>query len=168
MQNTWNNLIGHFGDVWASVTLTIGTTFNSAKNFINEVISGINSKLQGLYWPSWVPAIGGKQIFSSGPLPYLAQGGFVSRNTPQLAVIGDNTREGEIVSPESKLQAMADRAAANGGGNMSTVENLLRQLIEAVNAQDRGVYLDGRDISRAVVRNVNMQTQTTGRCPIVV
>ena len=168
LKDAWNSLISNFGDVWATVTLTIGTTFESARNFINEVIDGINSKLQGLYWPDWVPGIGGKQIFSSGPLPkFYAQGGWVARNTPQLAVIGDNRREGEIVSPESKLQAMADRAAANGG-NMSTVEDLLRQLIEAVNAQDRGVYLDGRDISRAVVRNVNKQTQATGRCPIVV
>ena len=40
--------------------------------------------------------------------PRLAQGGFVRANTPQLAVIGDNRRQGEIVAPEDKMQAMAE------------------------------------------------------------
>ena len=161
----WENLTSHFGDITANIGLTLSTTWESAKGFINNAITGLNNQLNGIYWPSWVPAIGGRRVLPWNPIPWLAQGGYVERNTPRLAVIGDNKREGEIVAPESKLQAMADKAA---GGGMSTVEDLLRQLISAVNAQDRGVYLDGRDISRAVVRNVNRQTQATGRCPIVV
>ena len=45
-------------------------------------------------------------------LPRLAEGGYVRANTPQLAVIGDNKREGEIVAPESKIaEAVAQGVA---------------------------------------------------------
>lgn len=36
-------------------------------------------------------------------LPRLAQGGYVKANSPQLAMIGDNRHEGEIVTPENKM-----------------------------------------------------------------
>ena len=36
-------------------------------------------------------------------IPKLATGGYVAANSPQLAIIGDNKREGEIVAPESKI-----------------------------------------------------------------
>lgn len=99
-------------------------------------------------------------------LSQLAQGGYVGRNQPRLAIIGDNTREGEIVSPESKFQTMLDKASQQGSS--AEVISLLTQLLNAVNALDTSTYLDGMEISRAVVRNVNRQTQTTGRCPIMV
>ena len=99
-------------------------------------------------------------------LSFFAQGGYVERNTPRLAVIGDNPREGEIVSPESKFQSMLDRAA--GSADMGEVVQLLGRIASIVGAMDTGVYLDGREITRAVVRNVNQQAQATGRSPIIV
>ena len=39
-------------------------------------------------------------------LPRLAQGGYVKANTPQLAVIGDNKNQGEVVAPEDKMLDM--------------------------------------------------------------
>ena len=100
-------------------------------------------------------------------LQFFAQGGYVERNTPRLAVIGDNRREGEIVSPESKFQSMLDQAVAMGGGNAET-NTLLRQLISAVERNHGAVYLDGRDITRSVVANINRQTQSTGKNPLIV
>jgi hypothetical protein len=56
-----------------------------------------------------VPSIGGKNFgfnlkeVSKVSIPRLATGGYVEANTPQLAIIGDNKREGEIVAPESKI-----------------------------------------------------------------
>ena len=56
-----------------------------------------------------LPGIGGKTLgfnlkeISSASIPRLATGGYVAANTPQLAIIGDNKREGEIVAPESKI-----------------------------------------------------------------
>lgn len=99
-------------------------------------------------------------------LSFFAQGGYVERNTPRLAVIGDNTREGEIVSPESKFQSMLDKAA--GSSDMTEVVQLLERIASIVDGMDTAVYLDGRAITRAVVGNVNRQAQATGRSPIIV
>lgn len=49
-------------------------------------------------------------------IPQLAQGGYVARNNPQLAIIGDNTREGEITAPESKIYDQALKAIKDAGG----------------------------------------------------
>lgn len=96
-----------------------------------------------------------------------ANGGWIPRNTPRLAVIGDNRREGEIVSPESKFQTMLDEATRRGGGS-EVLLPVLNEILSAIESQDHGVYLDGRAITRSVVDGVNAQTRATGRCPIVV
>ena len=49
-------------------------------------------------------------------LSFLAQGGWVAANNPQLAVIGDNKREGEIVAPESKIREQVKQAISEMGG----------------------------------------------------
>ncbi len=72
---------------------------------INLIIDGINSFIAGLNKikiPDWVPAVGGKGI-NIHKIPKLAQGGYVKANNPQLAIVGDNKREGEITAPESKI-----------------------------------------------------------------
>lgn len=96
--------------------------------------------------------------------PKLADGGAVKRNTPTLAMIGDNKREGEIVAPDSKLQAMANAAA--GGGNAET-NALLRQLIEVVSNQNTDVILDGESIKRNVVKRINDHTRATGQPELI-
>lgn len=100
------------------------------------------------------------------PSAWFAQGGWVARNTPQLAVIGDNTREGEIVSPESKFQTMLDKAA--GQGNDAETVRMLGLILQAVQGIDANVYIDSRDVTRAVVGNINRQVQSTGRSPLYV
>lgn len=161
-------------DNFKSKTATLKLVFNAAitnvKAAANAIIDGINARLNGIYWPTFKVAgktVGGGRVFPNNPIPRLAQGGWVARNTPRLAVIGDNPREGEIVSPESKLQAMADRAAG-GGGDLSALLPVLNEILGAIRAMDTGTYLDGAAITRKVVANVNAQTRTTGRCPIVV
>ena len=110
------------------------------------------------------------QVISKGvsgfDLSFFARGGFVERNSPRLAVIGDNSREGEIVSPESKFQTMLDKAAGQGGN--AETNALLRQLISIVGSIDGGVYIDGKAITNTVVSNVNAQTRATGRSPILI
>ena len=71
------------------------------KNWINtNFIDKVNSKL-----PSFL-----------GKIPRLAQGGWVAANNPQLALIGDNKREGEIVTPESKIYDQVSKAIQDNGG----------------------------------------------------
>ena len=105
---------------------------------------------------------GGGQI----TLQAYAQGGYVERNTPRLAIIGDNRREGEYIAPESKMRAMAEQAAAGAGG--ADLLPVLSSILAAVRSIDPDVYLDGQAITRKVVSNVNAQTRATGRCGILV
>lgn len=88
------------------------TVINAIITGINKVISipfnGINTALSaikgvdimGLKPFDWIKTIGVPQI------PMLAQGGYVKANTPQLAMIGDNKHQGEVVAPEDKMLDM--------------------------------------------------------------
>ena len=93
----------------------------------------------------WLPSIGTPQI------PRLAQGGFVERNTPQLAMIGDNKRYGEIVAPEDKMQEMVDLAVKSAKPGItreeleSIINNAVMRIIAALSAV--GFNLDGEQVA---------------------
>ena len=160
----------HMHNISATISLNLQGAMMNVRGAVNNVIGWINNKLNNLYWPSLRvgnATVGGGRIFPYNPVPYLAEGGWVARNTPRLAVIGDNRREGEIVAPESKMQAMADRAATQSGG-ASELLPVLNAILAAIRAQDTATYLDGAAIARSVVSHVNAQTRTTGRSPILV
>lgn len=137
-------------------------------------IDAANSKSLNNHWADlyFTPVLTKNKItmtskgYGEIQLSAFAQGGFVERNSPRLAVIGDNTREGEIVSPESKFQNMLDKAA--GTRSDAQVVQLLTQLLDVVSGMDTGVYIDGREVTRSVVSNINRQTQSTGRNPLII
>lgn len=136
----------------------VDTLSGPLKRMWNGVASGINT---GIGVINKIPGV------NIPKLPYLAQGGFVARNTPRLAVIGDNRREGEIVSPESKLQDMALQAAKMAGGSRDgEIVTLLRALLTAVNGIDPNVYMDSEKVSKKVVGVINQKTRATGKSPI--
>ena len=95
----------------------------------------------------------------------MAQGGYVKANTPQLAVVGDNKREGEVVAPESKLAEMA--RLASEGANAQTIQ-LLSAILSAIQNQDHNVYLDGEAIKNNTVRRINQHTRATGQLELVI
>jgi hypothetical protein len=136
--NAWENLKKKFADIWAGIKNTIAKPLNGIlsgiETFINSIIAGINVLIKAINKisfdvPDWVPGIGGKKLgfnipkVSTVSLPRLATGGYVAANTPQLAIIGDNKREGEIVAPESKITEAVVAAFRqflplfNNGGN---------------------------------------------------
>ena len=136
----------------SKISFSIGAVASWAYNNMRNQINKFKSKHPKL----------GKMLPN---LPALAQGGYVKRNTPQLAMIGDNRREGEIVAPESKLAAMAQMAA--GAGNDET-NMLLRQLISLVAGLNLNVELDGEQIKNNTVRRINNHTRATGHLEIIV
>ena len=110
--------------------------------------------------PNWVPGIGGRgwgfngfNIPSVGTIPMLAQGGYVKPNTPQLAVIGDNRHQGEVVAPENKLKEMAMAAvqAAGSGVSRDELESIINRAVMRIIAAlaDMGFYLDSEQVGRA-------------------
>lgn len=99
---------------------------------IRGIISGVNTAIGVLNHlkikvPNWVPKIGGSTwgftipTMTAPQIPYLAKGTVVPRNAGEFAaILGDNKRETEVVSPLSTMkQAMMDalRESGNNGGN---------------------------------------------------
>lgn len=101
----WTAVETIFTNIWESFK-------GIAKGPLNAVIDGVNTLIKGINKfkiniPPWVANLagvtGGSIGFNIATIPRLAQGGYVGANSPQLAMIGDNMREGEIVAPESKI-----------------------------------------------------------------
>lgn len=162
-----------FGEIKESVSNTFGGIWDTVKGVVNSVLGGIESMVNGVIdgvncitnafnnmsidIPEWVPGLGGKTFgfnlptFNHVDLPRLAQGGFVEKNTPQLAMIGDNRHQGEVVAPEDKLQEMVDAAVGSVRPGITREEmdaimnNAVMRLIAALSSV--GFNLDGEQVA---------------------
>ena len=138
---------------------------NGLKAVVNGLISGINKVIKipfdginaalnklkdvnilGLKPFDWVNPISVPQI------PKLAQGGYVKANQPQLAMIGDNKRYGEIVAPENKMLEMINTALAmqrqqSSPDGLKEVIALLKRLIQVIAALSLSVDIDTKKLS---------------------
>lgn len=165
--DTWDNIVGIFqagGTIFDGFVTSVKDVFvqlvNGIIGGINSVISipfnSLNNVLNGIKDISilgakpfgWVPTISVPQI------PKLAEGGFVRANAPQLAMIGDNRHQGEIVAPEDKLREMVDAAVKAAGTHGLTKDELdsiiNRAVMRIVAALDQmGFYIDSEEIARA-------------------
>lgn len=91
----YNKVKGWWGDRTLSIKAKISDVTGDLKKWINtNFVDKVNAKL-----PSWL-----------GKIPRLATGGYVAANNPQLAIVGDNRREGEIITPESKIYEQVAKA----------------------------------------------------------
>lgn len=144
-------LVAKFKDVF---TAPLRKVWNGIAGTINKAIVTIN-KIPG--------------VNISGRVPVLASGGYVKKNTPQLAMIGDNRHQGEVVAPEDKMIAMAKKAAELSGGSSKDdqIIRLLMELINAVKSIDTDVYLDGKKITKTVNDNNNADIRA-GKRPILI
>ncbi len=126
--NIWtgmkNTVVNIFNGIWSAIKKVINSILGGVESMANGIVRGLNRAIEALNRisftiPEWVPELGGMSFGFSVPqipelnLPRLAQGGYVKPNTPQLAMIGDNRHQGEIVAPEDKIynisaQAMQD------------------------------------------------------------
>lgn len=154
LSKAWNSLKSK------TVTLTarVKTAVDSVKGWVN---THIIDKLNGV--------LSKAKIFGKNPIKHLAQGGYVKKNTPQLAMIGDNRHQGEVVAPEDKMIAMAKKAAELSGGSSKDdqIIRLLMELINAVKSIDTDVYLDGKKITKTVNDNNNADIRA-GKRPILI
>nr|DAZ06685.1 MAG TPA: minor tail protein [Caudoviricetes sp.] len=158
--DTWDNLKKKtediFNGIWSTIKGIINKIIGGVEKMANNVVRAINKMIEAVNdVADHIPGIDDELIpeIPEIHLPRLAQGGYVKANTPRLAVIGDNRREGEIVSPESKLLDMAQTAArmAAGGGNSEQIERmiaLLEKIISLIEALDLVVNVDIREIHR--------------------
>lgn len=146
------------------------SAFNGVLGVINGVISRINSIRFRITVPNWVPGIGGSWwgfdgfgIPQIGTIPFLANGGYVKPNTPQLAMIGDNKHQGEVVAPEGKMLEMA-RAAAELSG--SDTAQLMQELIDLIKTLPM-VRIDPEALRKYFIEKTNQNTKAKGRSELI-
>lgn len=118
--NMWSTIKSKFTNIGQKIGDTVSGAFKSAVNsllknaekVLNVPIKAINTAIKVL---NKVPGvnIGTLKEFS---LPRLAQGGWLKANNPQLAIVGDNKHEPEIVAPESKIYNQTRKAVEDAGG----------------------------------------------------
>lgn len=135
---------------------------------MNLVIDALNSMIRGINKISfdmptwdWLPEnVQGMKFGISIPeIPRLAQGTVVPANYGEfMAVLGDNKRETEVVSPLSTIrQAVMEALVAlgdTGGGRKISITI--------------PVQIDKKTITRIVIDDINDYIRKTGRSPIKV
>jgi hypothetical protein len=162
VKDTFSDVFSGLGSLAKKPINAIISAFNVVIKAINSMISRINSIRFSIDVPDWIPGVGGSSwgfngfnIASVSNIPMLANGAYVKKNTPQLAMIGDNRHQGELVAPENKLREMAEEAVRNASQNAITREDFERIINNAVMRiiaalSNMGFYLDSVQITKAI------------------
>ena len=183
VKNTWDGILGIFnkgGKIFDGIVGGIADVF---KDIVNTILKGINkvisvpfktvNNLLNDIRTIDIPIIGQpfKGLWGKNPLPVpqiplLAQGAYVKANQPQLAMIGDNKRYGEIVAPENKMLDMIDTAlkmqkASGNAEGMDTLIALIKELIELVKNMVLKVDIDIKKLS-ILLENAKKERQMIG------
>ena len=169
----FNNIGKFFSGIWQKIKNTfssLGTSIgnaisNAVKSGINGVISLIERTINraislingAIGIINLIPGVNVGKI-SNLNLPRLAQGGYVKANTPQLAMIGDNRHQGEVVAPEDKLHSiMAEELSKfQGNGNNSEIISLLKEILKYLrnSGGDTVLNVDNIELARAVIKGM--------------
>lgn len=134
-----------FTSVWDGMTSGFKVVVNGIISMLNTVIGAYNSTIGKMN----VDILGHTIGFSAiGEIPMLAQGGIAEPNDPFLAVLGDNRREREFITPESTMRDVVRSVIEEQGG--------VRQTIEIP------ISLDGRAIARATYDYYSRESKRRG------
>lgn len=123
LKSMWSS----FTDIFPKVTAT--AIYNTVSTFkgLWDSIKNKNVTLTPLFNAG--EAVGKITIASLATafgikIPAHADGAYVQANKPQLAIIGDNKREGEFVAPESKLRSAVQESMLTLSGTGTSDEEL--------------------------------------------
>ena len=157
-----NRVINIFNGMWNAIRKVINSILGGIEGMANGVIRGINTVIRALNnlsfdIPDWVPAMGGKKFgfnltsLNEVSIPKLATGTVVPANFGEFAaILGDNKREAEVVSPISAMKQAFKEAITEMGGIGGGEYTFIAQL-------------DGNEIYRETVRQDRMYRKQTGK-----
>ena len=108
-QRAWNGIVDVFKGIFNIIPTVVETVINAAISLINGIVNGINSvtSLVGIPHIPNIPKVS---------IPRLATGTVVPPNREFMAVLGDNKREPEVVSPLSTIEQAVENALRKSGG----------------------------------------------------
>lgn len=170
-ERAWEGIKKIFKGIWDAMPDFVKEPIRSVIGFINKMIeaveSGINSVVQaanGLSFtvPDWVPGIGGDRFgFDLSPaqlprIPQLASGTVIPPRAGEFAaILGDNKKETEVVSPLSTMkQALKEALIESGSMSFGDIIGY--------------VYLDGKEMGQSTVKFVRQEKKRTGKNPVLV
>ena len=105
-----------FTNLGTAIKKPINAILSAVELFVNHIINGVNMAIDAMNSlqfdvPDWVPIVGGNSLSLNIPripnveLPRLATGTVIPRQSREFtAILGDNNRETEVVSPLSTIQ----------------------------------------------------------------
>lgn len=149
--SAWGGVKKVFKGIWNSIVIIAESAVNAIIKGLNWLISKINTIKFTV--PSWVPGLGGKSIgghlssLSEVHLPRLATGAVIPPNKEFLAVLGDQKSGTNIETPLATMVDAFKQAMAESGGGTTTVV----------------IQLDGKEIARSTVKNINNMTRAAGK-----
>ena len=150
-----------FEGLWDKLKGIINSILGGVESMANGVVGGINKMidaLNGLSFeiPDWVPGFGGESFGFSIPkirevsIPKLATGTVVPANYGEFAaILGDNKREAEVVSPLSTIEKALENVLVRMQGTGGTYEFVAQ--------------LNGHEVFREVIRQDRMYKKQTGK-----
>lgn len=150
-KSAWEGVKKVFSGIWNSIVIIAESAINAVIKGLNWLISKINTIKFTV--PSWVPGVGGKSIgghissLSEVRLPRLATGAVIPPNKEFLAVLGDQKSGTNIETPLATMVDAFKQAMAESGGGATTVV----------------IQLDGKEIARSTVKNINNMTRAAGK-----
>lgn len=157
----WNKITSGASRMWDSVKNSGRDRLNGIISLVERCINTVVNKANRISWniPDWVPGIGGKKFGFNLPtvsIPRLATGTVVPRNYGEYtAILGDNKREPEVVSP------------------LSTMKQAVREVMNELSGDNSrpisiSIYttLDGKVVGQSVIEYHNGVVRRTGKTPL--
>lgn len=174
IKEAWNGITNFFKGIWDGIKGIFEGVGDWFKSKFESAFKGISDA-----WSKFKDAIGlgddenvnvnvnGTPLKSSLSLPHLATGGYVGANMPQLAVIGDNRSQGEIVSPEGKMfEVMTNALTAFFGGEfLSALGNTIASSVQGYGGKGDVIIplnIDGSEIARIMLSQQDIEMARRG------
>lgn len=172
-KKTWKSVVESFTSMKNAVCNIFSGIWDGIKGIINKILGGIEKMANGVVKavnkiidsmnglsfdvPDWVPGLGGKTFGFNIPnlrevsIPRLATGTVVPANYGEFAaILGDNKRETEVVSPLSTMKQALKEALEELGGLGEGEINIILEL-------------DGDVVYRKMVKRNQMHKRQTGK-----
>ena len=155
--SAWQRISDGFKGIWNGIVGALEGAINLIIRGVNWLISQLNKVSFSI--PDWVPAIGGKSFgfnipkISEVSIPRLATGSVIPPNREFLAVLGDNKKETEVVSPLSTIE--------------QALENVMSRMGSA-SPQQINLVVDGKVLAKVIVPKINDMTRQAGRSVLLI
>ena len=149
LNGLWEGLKSIWSDISNWVSEKVGW-------IVDQFTGATSSARSGTFGSTSSGSFGGRSIPSiqSFSIPALATGSVIPPNREFLAVLGDNKKETEVVSPLSTMKQAVLEAMRESGISDGTITVV--------------VHLDGKEVARNSVKHINNMTRQAGRSVLLI